>query len=482
MSLGRQVLAYGPATLIPAVTSFISVYIFTRIVSPDQYGTYALVMSVGLLSQSLFFYWLHVSTTRFIARAVLDQRLQQLTWTSTILYLFAAGALVAVYTTSIQLLPLTPALRWSLLLGVPLVLTRALAALNQSFNRGQMLFVRFNVVECVQAIVGFCAGIALVKMSSLGGDGIIVGLTIGALAASTPAIAAAWQTRSVSFSREQARTLLAFGLPLTAANAMNYVLGTSDRLLVEHYLDSAAVGVYAVSYSIADRTLSLLFMGVTMAAFPLAIAKLEHEGREAARNQLYDTGTLLLALTVPACAGFVAANEHIVAVLVGKQFQAHALKITPWIVGATLLGGLQAHFFDHAFHLARRTDMFVWTKGPAVLVNVVMNMVLLPRIGIMGAAYATVGGYAVSLIGSIVWGRRVFPIRFPFRPALEILAASVIMAVCIRILNLPRNLIGLTATVSLGIIIYLAAAVALNIAGLRTRIVQARLLGRQMGK
>jgi O-antigen/teichoic acid export membrane protein len=248
---------------------------------------------------------------------------------------------------------------------------------------------------------------------------------------------------------------------------MGYILATSDRLLVQHYLDSAAVGVYSVPYSMADRTLNSLFMGVTLAAFPLTMVKMEREGPEAARRQLYQTGSLLLAVALPACAGFIAANDCIAHVLFGPQFRDPAAKIMPWIVGASLLGGLQKHFFDHAFHVARRSDMFLWSMSPAVVLNIGMNVVLLPRIGVMAAAYSTLAGYAVSLAGSIVVGRRVFRIDFPFRPAARIVAATGLMVLVLKAFRFPPNLWGLIALVSLGTVAYGLAAIVLDAAGIR---------------
>src|SRR5215471_17807166 len=467
-------MGYGPANIVPAVMSFLSIYVFTRLISPEAYGAYALAISVSLLCQAVFFYWLQVGATRFVARAAEDKDL--FAFTATIYRAFVASsiALTLVYVPVMVLLPHPSAVvRAALWLGLPLVLARSLTAVSQSFNRGALRVRRYNLIECGQSLLGFGFGLIFVMAFHLEGHGILLGLGAGAAAMAAVSLAGEAplrRARSAAAKPAPGRIarLLAFGLPLTIYNAMNFVLSTSDRLLVDHFLGSAAVGVYSVSYNVMDRALTSVFLAVSLAAFPLAVSKLEREGPEAARQQLSRNATALMALAIPACAGLIALNRPLAAILIGERFRSEALQIMPIIALASLLAGFQIHFFDHAFSLGKRTHLLVWSVGPAAVLNVVLNVVLLPRIGLRGAVYATLASYAASLVGSIVVGRRSFAIDFPLRPLLKIGLCTLLMVGVVRLARLPPTALGLAASIALGAASYAAAAVAANIGGVRT--------------
>lgn len=466
--LYRQIAGYVPAIAVPVTVAFVSIYLFTRLVTPAEYGLYALVASVALMCQAMFFYWLQVGATRFIAAAQQQDSVAELQAGIYWGYLGTAVIYSAGFVLVLICLPLTSDKRNALLLGLVLVLAKGLVAVNQALHRGSLRILRYNLIECGQSLAGLMLGWLLVAKAGMGGTGILLGLVVAALCSAMVDIPAFLQGLRQGFERQQFISLLRFGLPLTACYALNFVLSTSDRLLVDYFLGGTAVGVYSVSYAVMDRTLTSLFLAVSLAAFPLAVRLLEKEGPDAAKAQLYRNGTALLALVIPGCLGLIAVNEQIAAVLIGPEYRAVALTIMPWIAVSTLLAGLQIHFFDHAFHLGKRTELFIWTIGPAAVINIGLNIVLLPRYGLMGAVWATLVGYIVAVACSAWVGRKVFVVPFPLGPTLRCLVAAVLMFFLLRWLQLPATGYGLTMAVLAGAVSYGVLALALDVAGART--------------
>src|SRR4029453_314244 len=127
--------------------------------------------------------------------------------------------------------------------------------------------------------------------------------------------------------------------------------------------------VYAVAFGIVDRPVTLVFMAVNLAAFPLAIDRLERQGVAAAREQLLRNATILLALAVPAVVGLACVARPLAAVLVGEAYRPGVVALLPWLAGLALLRGLGTHYLDHAIHLAGRTGLFLWTLGPPAVAS-----------------------------------------------------------------------------------------------------------------
>ncbi len=465
--LRRHLLGYVPANIVPAAISFLSVYAFTRLLSPEAYGAYAVTLSLALMCQSVFFYWLQFGVVRFIARAKQDGR--SAGFAAAVYQAFAASAVLAsvVYGVASLVAEKPASLAHVVWVGLPLSVFRALTALNQSFHRGEMKVARYNVIECGQALLGFLLALLLVNVFDLGALGFLFGLLAAAIVFSLVDLPMVARALMASIDRDQLRALARFGLPLTGLFVVNFLLSTSDRLLIEYFLGSAAVGVYSVSYGIAERALTVVFVGVSLAAFPLAVSALEQRGAAAAREQLYRNGSATLGITIPACAGLVALNPIIVQVIIGEEFRAGAAAVMPGIALSTLLNNLQAHYLSHGFHLSGKPERLIYINGPAALLNVILNVLLLPRLGLIGAVYASLISYSVALVGCVWFGRKVFPFDFPWAPTCKILLATAAMFSGIRFVPLPATRLGLLAGLLLGAALYGLAALSLDIGGLR---------------
>jgi O-antigen/teichoic acid export membrane protein len=237
--------------------------------------------------------------------------------------------------------------------------------------------------------------------------------------------------------------------------------------VIQYLIGSSAVGIYSVAYNTVDRTIGSIFIAISMAAFPHTASTFEVHGVRAASRQMTSNGVLLMALTLPACAGLIAAGPQIAAVLIGPAFRAEALPIMPWIVISALMSGMQVHYFDHAFYLGKHTRTMLLSLFPGAVLNVVLNLILLPRIGVMGAVWSTLIAHGVALAASIVLGRRALKFDFPFGPALRIVLASAVMMAAIRWLDFALTPAGLVGSVAIGVPVYGVMCLVFDVARIR---------------
>lgn len=472
--LRRHLMGYLPSSLVPAVASVLSIYIFTRLLDPHAFGMWSLANNITLLGQTVFFIWVQVATSRFLPQAREEGRGEALTGVVAI-GLGASMALAAVlYAVTLPLLGLTPDLSHVMWLALPMLLARAVTGVALVEYRADMRILRYNLTECGQTLLGLLAGVALAVLWDGRAESIVLGTLIGAAIVGAPY---GWTTlrrlRHARIDGPVMRAFLAYGLPLTLNNALAYLLSASDRVLIEYFLNSAAVGVYSVSYALVERGLTTVFLVVTLAAFPLAIRAYDERGAAGAEAQMRETGAILMGLAVPAVVGLVLANRQLIAFLVGPEFRAAATEITPWVTLTALFSGLTVHFFNHAFLLTNNTKRLLWLQIPPALLTVGLNLLLLPRIGLMGAVVAGVSANGLAFLLSVLFGRRHLRIPLPIGPALRALAASLPMAVLFLAVEFPENGTGFLMMVVAGVLLYGPAALALNVAGVR-EIVQRR--------
>jgi len=464
--LGRHIVSYLPSQVIPALTALAAITIYTHLMSPEAYGYYTLMINGHMLLNLVFFGWLYGVVLRLGPKAAREGYGAQLRTTT--YGLFAVIALVLVLLTTL-FMTLRPglAIGWVIWFALGLGIARSLLTLHEAWHRGALHIQRYNLLECGQAVLSLIAGVALVYFVPLGARGAATGLLLGIVVMIMVDSGEYVNMARAHFERPILREAMRMGAPLIVSNLLLFILTSSDRFLIEYFDGAGAVGIYAAGYTLVDRIMQVLFMAISMASYSLTIHRLEHEGVEAARAQTYRNGIGVLALAMPACVGLIFCAPQLAAVVIGEDFRDGALRIMPLITLASFCGGLATHYFDHAFMFAKKPHLLLFTQGPGAVLNIILNLLFIPRFGAIGAAYATLASYLLLLTLSIVIGRRAFAIRFPFKPMLQVMGATAAMGLALALISLPLNLFGLMAMAAVGAGVYGAILLLVNLDGAR---------------
>jgi O-antigen/teichoic acid export membrane protein len=225
------------------------------------------------------------------------------------------------------------------------------------------------------------------------------------------------------------------------------------------------LGVYAVAVSFVERPISLLSVMVSTVTFPLTIRLLETDGKVAAREQTGRNAAALLALILPACAGIALLSRHIAPALVGPAFVDGVRGLLPVLALACAVRAVCSHYLDHAAHLARRPELLIAIYGPVAVLNLGLDVVLVPSFGAAAAAWASAFALLVAMAAGIVVSRRIFPLAFPWMEAARIAGATAVMAGVLAVVHAPFDVAGLITLVAVGVAAFAVAAVALDVGG-----------------
>ncbi|MBL8250532.1 MAG: polysaccharide biosynthesis protein, partial [Candidatus Competibacter sp.] len=436
----------------------------SRLLTPAEYGHYALAVTVMLWLQTLLFYWLQTGIGRFHDAARDAGHLPRLV---TGAYLAAVPIVVSAALLGL-LIAGASEYRGLILVSSAALLVRALFAIGLDFHRAAHRVRRFAWLEGVQYVLSLLLGVAFAVQFDWGALAPLMGLALGnlvVLLADIPFLAR--QAGGWGGAWQDVRLLAVYGWPLTFSYLFGLVVAGSDRFFIAWLMGEGAVGVYAVAYALADRTLTILFNWVGMATVPLAFSALASGGEQAARQVMNDAVKNLIFLALPAATGLAAAAPQLAAVLVGPDFRATTQHIVPWIALAGVLNGAMVHYAAHAFLITRCTRALLFTTVLAAAVNVALNLLLIPSWGLNGAIAATIAAYAIGLGARLLLMRRRFPIPLALPDLLKGLTACALMWAALAAVSWPPTWFGLAGAVALGVAVYVAAALALNVSGAR---------------
>lgn len=463
--LTKHSITYFLGRGLPGIINFAALSIYTRFVLPEEYGNYALVVTTVNLFNAVFFQWIRLVLLRFSPTCISASDKARLNTTVVLGYGASVAASVLVLSIVLYITENTISAGY-IYVGIGLLVAQALFEIGLDYYRSSLQPKQYALAHFFKSVLAVLLGSTLVY-AGFGAYGLLSSVLIALI------VAMAFYFRRFIHDLytgiqpvdwQLVRKHLLYGVPLTASSALSFIMDSSDRYLINYYLGDASTGVYAVGYDLAKQTLWVIMTSISLASYPLVIRALEQEGAMAADKYLKSNLILLLAISLPAAIGMSVLAPQLANLLVGHQYADTVAALIPYVAIGGLLSGLKSFYFDQSFQLARKTHLQLWSVGAAAVLNVGMNVILLPRIGLMGAAYSTLLSYAIVLLVSYALSKQAYQLPVPWQKVGKILFASVAMGTII-ILVKPYcpGLWGLVFLISSGSIVYGSLLVLLNI-------------------
>ena len=464
----RGVVGYLPANLVQGVVGLLTIVTFTRLLTPAQFGAYAIGFSVMTLAHTAVFVWNEAAMARFWAGAA--ERGDHADHTAAVYRAWGLLLIALPLAAGVAWLwPMSSELRHAVLAGLVAVAPRSLVKLAQERRRAAGEVRGAVMLDMGQTLGGFALGAAL-AVAGLGAAAPLLGAALAA-AACLPFVLPSERalTRMGRAEAARLREHALYGLPVALSLILALVLASTDRFLLAHFLNEATVGVYHAGYSLANRTLDVTFIWLGAAGGPALVMALERGGREALAQAAREQAQLMALLTIPAATGLALVSAPLAQLMIGPELSAGAAHVTPWIALSGLLGGLTTYYFLQAFTLSRRTGLLIVAMALPALANLALNLLLIPRFGLDGALWATPASFAIGLIASALMGRRSLVLPVPWLTLAQAVGASAVMALAVSRIPPLGGLLELILKAGVGALVYGLIIAAVDAGALRSR-------------
>jgi O-antigen/teichoic acid export membrane protein len=379
---------------------FISFPVFTRVFSVADYGTINLITNTVLLLTVLSKFGFQHSVQRYYPQGESDAGPDTLRrYYSTLFY---STALLALILSSIFIASLFfgagklfgAAAGGTLLLACSLVMIRSLRSMQMNLMQMENKTKLFNGMDILQKAATIALVCFLLFFWQKTFFAFFLGIVIveGAILLQYLPVLARRDLLSLSmFDISFLRTAVAFSLPLMAAEISWVVLDSGDRFFIQHYMGPQALGFYAAAYGIAIYLQDVMMAPLQMALFPICMKVWNTEGKKATQDFLARSlDQFVLVGVAVVCVAIVTSRDAIV-LLASKKFQeAHTL--LPFLVIGLVLSAVTI-YFRPGLLIHKRASKIAAATFYACILNIALNIVLLPRIGLLGAAIATMISY-----------------------------------------------------------------------------------------
>ncbi|WP_421381521.1 lipopolysaccharide biosynthesis protein [Bacillus salacetis] len=463
--ISKHAFSYLLSHGVPAIVSFLSIAIFSRMLAPEEYGTYAVVFAIAAIINAVVFDWLKISLLRFYPKFEQEPNFLEtikVTFVSLALLTLTGGIVVSLFYDSEELAAIY------IFIAVILSWTQSWQGLNLSLVRAQLSPRKYGYLAFSRATGGLLFGSLLIYLG-FGAKGLLFGIMIGFWLTLIYPTLKYWKPylKPSAFNKKYVQTFFKYGMPLTVTLMLSIIIHNSDRLIISYLLGKDATGVYSVSYDLSEQTIFTLMMVINLAAFPIVIKTNETKGLQAAYEQVKKNTSLLLMIALPAATGFVLLSPNIVNIVLGEAYREAALILIPYIAVGAVLKGFKLYSIDIMFHLSQKTSIQMIPVAISAVVNVGLNFLLIPRMGIEGAAVSTIIAYLLAVILSWILVKLRMEVPFPLVNFLKIVVAVVVMALALWPIKDAIGIWMAIVQVLLGGLVYLLMAVVLNIEGVR---------------
>lgn len=402
------------AIILSHVVSLVTLPIYTRLINPTEYGLYALAKAtLGFLLVFLPM-GISIGAFRFYFQYEKKKSLNKLYGTSiTFLLLFGfIGAIVLAGSSELISSALgTTGLKVLLIIIAVIIPFQLLIMLFRNMIRIQEKILLYAISLVVLSYAGAGVGITLVIL----GYG-VKGILIGNLAASILvfSLLIIVERKNISFSADfdTFKKIESFGFPLIFTNIGAWIIQLSDRYILQYFCGEALVGIYSVSYTVAMVIGTFFVAPISLVLSPKFLRMWESERKKRTLTTIGNMISLSILAIIPIYLILCVEAKTIINILATEKYLAGAT-IVPFVAGAGVIY-LFIWLQQSSFSLREKTKSVPFIFGASALINVILNILLIPKFDIMGAAFATLVSYIVLFI--LLWWKGQRMLKLPYDP------------------------------------------------------------------
>ncbi|HVR02857.1 MAG TPA: oligosaccharide flippase family protein [Polyangia bacterium] len=467
-TLAVQASHYSVASLFSVVAGLVTFPLLTRVFSVADYGVMNLVAATLTVSVALGKVGVQHSILRYeseIRAGKGGYTLKQLYSTTEIGMLGSALLVMLVLLVGARVVPMEwlgdPRLRKLFTIASLLIVVQVLESAFVNFLRAEQQTTVLMKYQVAKKYLGL--GLILFAVFVLSRT--LTSFYTASVVSETCAVAilAAFLFRNgrrprpalAEFSRPLYRELLTFGIPMMIGYELSgIVLAVGDRYVIAGTIGETPLGLYGAAYNLCQYVQAVLITSLGQAIMPIYMKMWDEKGVDETSAFITRSLRTYALLAAPVIAGFASVGPELLVALASNKYSS-ASPILPWVIAGMIVDGTNSMLGAGLFiHRKTRVIMAIVVSGAAF--NIGLNLILVPRIGIIGAAIATLVSYSGTALALRIAGRRLLPVPLPWLTFLRAGIAAGIMYLVLQHVLPGHRLLTVAVRILVGAPIYVA--------------------------
>ena len=424
--LSKDTILYGISTIIGRFLNFILVPFYTNVFSTTENGVFNNVYAYIAFFNVVYIYGMDAAFMKLFSTA--DQNKKKDTFSTPYVFVLATSILFSLILilfkkSFLQLMEIKPEYSFLHSYLVFILLFDTLALIPFANLRLHRKVIKFTSIKITNIFINLALNLILILKFKMGIEAIFIAnlaASVFSFVAITPDIFANLRFK---IDKEILKKMLYFGLPYLPASVSATIVQVIDRPLVQAMTNTETLGIYSANYKLGI----FMMLFVTMFNFawqPFFLTNAKEENAKQLFSKILTLFLLVASMIWIVLTLFVDdfARWQILPgrSIIGKEFLS-GLSIVPVILLGYLFNGIYYNF-QAGLYIEEKTKYFPIVTGLGALVNICVNILLIPRLGIMGAALATLAAYIVMAAGLFYFSQKVYKIEYEYARITKIIS------------------------------------------------------------
>jgi len=402
---------YTLVLLLQNAASFFLLPLYTSFLTPEDYGIVAVVTSIMSVLTILFTLSLNGAGNRFyFAYKEHESKLRKF-WGSlfwfTVLNSFVLGTVFYLFR-AILLEPFASGIPFHpyLLLGLVSVMLNPAFLFFQSCIQATQNGKQFALQNFFFFLFNLLLTIAFVTVVKIGAMGVLLARAITNIVFFIITLILFIPKIAIKIDKNDIKTGLRYSLPLIPHSLFGWTYSTIDRLLINKIRSTSEVGLYNIGAQFG-LVMSIITDSINKAYAPWFFEKLE--SGDAGKEQIVSVSSFLVVFYSFLALGLSLFSPELVVIMTKDSFHGSWITI-PFITFSYVFGGIYYVVCNSLF--VKKTYLVPFVTLSSAVFSVVLNLVLIPKLGMIGAALSGLASQFVTSAIVLFVSMRVEPILY----------------------------------------------------------------------
>lgn len=465
-TLVKQSSHYFVGQIAVLAAGFLSFPILTRIFSVSDYGLMSLVTTTLFIAVAIVKFGMPNSIVRFYAEY--SAKNKDISFFVTIFSGIASFAIISgfVFLSAISYLDKyfnNKDLVYILHIVSLLIITGSLNDTLMSFLRAHQRTKLYNILAILRRYLALSLGISLSVYFIIGIKGYFIGQLISGaiiLVCLLIIFRKSLILKGENFDFGILKNSFKFGFPLVWAEFGHLVLNYVDRYLIQFYLGSAALGLYTAGYNLATHITEALIYPINYAITPIYMSIIVKKGEKEAKEFFTKIFSYFTLVLLPVTCGSLAVGKDLISVLASEKYIESYTVLSYVILGQAVYAC--TIILNNGLFIRNKTHIYNNIMIVTCIINIVLNLFMIPIFGIVGAAQATLFSYIAFAIIITYYSFKEFSFKIEYRSILIYALSSLMMVILVKLVSMTNIFIKVITQIFVGSAVYMTVVILLD--------------------
>ncbi len=416
--LTKDTAVYGISTIVGRFLNFLLVPFYTNVFTTAQFGIYTNIYAYLAFLNILYIYGMDAAYLKY---ASVEKKSKEKIFSTAFLFVTISTAFLTIVFfllhNSIAKAMLVPPRFAYLVKYVMLILIFDTLALIPFGNlRLERKSVKFSIIKILNICINLVLNLYLILVLKWGIEAIFLSNLAASLFSFLALIPEILKYLKLKIDWDSLKLMLKFGLPYLPASIAAIMVQVIDRPIVLMLTDSSTLGVYQANYKLG--VFMMLFVSMFQYAWqPFLLNNADQKNAKEIFSKVLSLFVLIASLIWVVLTLFISDIAQIKIwhgrTIIGHDFLG-GLYIVPVILLAYIFHGMYVNF-NAGIYIEEKTKYLPFITGGGAAINVVSNLLLIPPLGIMGAALSTLFSYMFMSVSLFFTVQKFYKVNYDYK-------------------------------------------------------------------